>query len=241
MFSRKNGLLSDQNSSQMPPPTPTILDLMFRDNNMYEDQPCYDTHSGGKPDRRVGCDGYVCPRITGTCDLDVCLVAYACPDEACLTDPLPVTISAPTDEPRLHEAVTANLYLLDPGCPDWDSIYDDYACAVTNPVTTTYCAIYCRGDSDNRWYISGGTKPPLVQATDSGVTTPSNPPVGRVPAKLLVTSSDILAAGYDMRDFAIAIGDDINNDGQQAQYQSTAVFKGTCGRCWLGKSQHNGP
>ena len=29
---------------------------------------------------------------------------------------------------------------------------------------------------------------------------------------------------YDMRDFAIAIGDDINNDGQQARYQSTAEY-----------------
>ena len=204
----ENGPLSDQGSSPMPPPTPTILDLMFRDNNMYEDLHCYGSHSGGNPDRRVSCDGYVCPRIAGTCDLDVCLVAYACPDEACQTDPLPVTISAPTDEPRTHEAVSANLYLLDPGCHDWDGIYDDYACAATHPVDPNYCAIYCRGNSNNRSYVSGGTKPPLVQATDSEDTTPSDPdhPVGRTEAKLLVTSKDDFAAGYDMRDYAIAIG-----------------------------------
>ncbi len=180
----------------------TVMDLMFRDNNMYPHESCY--HFWGPDDRREECDGYVRPRPGGQAALDVCAVvsAYDPPSR------IEVELKALNDEPPPDESVSVYLYRLvsDPNNPSdaWLEIWWDSVCA--GMVWDDCVEIYCRYEDDREF--DSIPDPPTIVASDEHETTPvSDQPVDFTETPyLLVTSSDLLANnGEDLKDYSVAL------------------------------------
>jgi hypothetical protein len=184
-----------------------VLDLMFRDNNMYEDETCYHAGDPNDDDRRADCDGYVYPRPGGTGAVDVAAVVSS----PIPPDSITVTITAPTDERGSVSNIPlyVSLYRLNKilSQDQWDAIYNDSYCA--GMVNDECVEIYCRKAPGRFFY--GASDPYAVSVSDNELTTFSLPdqPVGdNAEPCLYVTSSDqrIEDPSGDYQDYACAIG-----------------------------------
>jgi hypothetical protein len=184
-----------------------VLDLMFRDNNMYENEACYQYGDPEDDDRRVGCDGYVFPRPGGIGSVDVVAVV----SDTTPPDSITVTITAPTDERGSVSNIPlyVSLYRLNKilSQDQWDAIYDDSYCA--GMVDEDCAEIYCRKAPGRFFY--GASDPYAISISDDELTTSSSPeqPVGdNAEPCFYVTSSDdmIEYPSGDYQDYACAMG-----------------------------------
>ncbi|MCX6644972.1 MAG: hypothetical protein NTY09_01225, partial [bacterium] len=195
----------------------SVLDLMFRDNNMYEDETCYHAGDPNDDDRRVGCDGvgcdgYVLPRPGGVGILDVAAVVSAYNPPVSIT----VSLTAPSDERGSvsGDPLYVSLFRLSQQSSwnEWWEIYADSACA---GIAMYDCVeIYCRAAPGRYFYYA--FNPYAVVVTDNEFTTLSSPefPVidGATPY-LYVTSGDhMINDPNEERDYSVAIGDSSEPD-----------------------------
>jgi hypothetical protein len=203
----------------------SVLDLMFRDNNMYEDEACYQYDDPAYYDRRVGCDGYVYPRPGGIGALDVVAVV----SDPTPPDSITATITAPTDERGAvgSDPLYVSLYRLNKilSQGQWDAIYEDSYCA--GVVDDECVEIYCRKAPGRYFY--GASDPYAIEASDNELTTISFPeqPVGdnTVPY-LYVTSSDqmIEDPSGDYKDWACALGAGVLGNGDPCQEYTLNMY-----------------